>query len=151
MERHYLFISIVWKERNQLEIVKTNKTWFTTIIARSPSIAHRYCDNFFLKPTQFLEKSWLHRVWLNRPWFVNFHDWTLCYPEPLHDKQKMKENTNQYLYLWNLNHFEVYLTFNMLMFIIYRQNLRCLGFTDHIIFNLALTDIHLSFQSCCSD
>ena len=60
---------------------------------------------------QFIKHA---RVRLNRSRFVihdevlNFHDWILCYREPLRDKIKLLELSMD---LWNLNNMKVIVTF----------------------------------------
>ena len=48
--------------------------------------------------------------YVNQEKSLNFSDWILCYCEPFHDNIKNQRNINQFLYLWNLNHCKVNLT-----------------------------------------
>ena len=47
---------------------------------------------------------------VNQQKSLNFPYWILCYCEPFHDNVKNQRNINQFLYLWNLNHCKVNLT-----------------------------------------
>ena len=51
----------------------------------------------------------LFRVWLNTSWFgihnkvLNFHNWTLCYHKPFHDKIKKYKSMGLSMGLWHSN------------------------------------------------